>query len=416
MTLIHRWSEVIVTDYSQYLFADFWTPVGEEVTFEDDMGLSRARLTGFLGMRSPWSAIVVCGTHNGPMRLTIEVHDSPVAQDQAHWTQIDSEWSEIIETTFQVRSGKVTFIQLFGEPITEVELLPIGPWRLRAHAKGRDEGHAKSSYQPIDQPPTEEHLIQFWPVDGDHRDLVITRDRTGAQQRGEPLPDPGQEQRVIVGDFPPPESAAAASWHSWASELPPPPTAAEIAEAERRAEIEAREREKRWEDDMYWGGVRPSERLRAVGGSSLVGVDRPLLDALAEADPESLRAIARWTARRAYDAAGLSKLEWVAPALAALERGETLPPPFDDWDQAWARLLGKDRVIQNVHVRAENAARLELSPRIDPQAAALPAIFAAADADPLRAALGAVDAAVVTFGNDYPRLLQDLRDAFPEVG
>ncbi len=166
---------------------------------------------------------------------------------------------------------------------------------------------------------------------------------------------------------------------------------------------------------MYWGGVRPSERLRAAGGSSLVGVDRPLLDALAEAEPESLRAIARWTARRAYDAAGLSSLEWVAPALAALERGEALPPPFDDWTQAWERLLGKDRVIQNVHVRADNAADLELPPRIDPQAAALPAIFAAADADPLRAALGAVDSAIVTFGNDYPRLLQDLRDAFPEV-
>lgn len=45
----------------------------------------------------------------------------------------------------------------------------------------------------------------------------------------------------------------------------------------------------------------------------------------------------------------------------------------------------------------------------------MPAIFAAADADPLRAALGAVDAAMVTLGNDYPRLLQDLRDAFPEV-
>lgn len=210
-------------------------------------------------------------------------------------------------------------------------------------------------------------------------------------------------------------SAAAAYWHRWASELPPPPTAAEIAEAERLAELEAREREKRWEDDMFWGGVRPSERLRAVGGSSLVGVDRPLLDALAEAEPESLRAIARWTARRAYDAAGLSSLEWVAPALAALDRGEALPPPFDDWGQAWARLLGKDRVIQNVHVRADNAAGLEGPPRIDPQAAALPAIFAAANADPLRAALGAVDAAMVTLGNDYPRLLQDLRDAFPEV-
>ena len=52
--------------------------------------------------------------------------------------------------------------------------------------------------------PIEEHLIQFWPGHG-YDDFVITRDRTGAQQRGEPLPVPGQEQQVIVGDFPPPE-------------------------------------------------------------------------------------------------------------------------------------------------------------------------------------------------------------------
>lgn len=149
MTVTHRWSEVIKTDYSQYLFADFWTPVGEEITFEDDMGLSRARLTGFLGMRSPWSAIVVCGTHNGPMRLTVEVHDSPVAQDQATWTQLDSDWSEIIETTFQVRSGKVNFIQLFGEPITEVELLPIGSWHSpRAGTRAMTCGPTCSSTRP----------------------------------------------------------------------------------------------------------------------------------------------------------------------------------------------------------------------------------------------------------------------------
>lgn len=203
MTVTHRWSEVITTDDSQYFFADNWYPVGSEPVFEDDMGLSRGRLTGFLGMRAPWSAIVLCGTHNGPMRLTIEVHDGPVVIDQAAWNQITAEWSEIVDTAFQVRSGKVEFVKLFGEPITEVELLPIGAWRVRAHAKGRDEGHAKCSDKPMDFDPIEEHLIQFWP--GEHGDVVITRDRTGADSRGEPVPGPGPEPQVIVGDFAPPE-------------------------------------------------------------------------------------------------------------------------------------------------------------------------------------------------------------------
>ena len=203
MTAVYTWSQVITTDYRMYFFADHWTPVGEEVTFEDDMGLSRGRLTGFLGMRSPWSAIVLCGTDGGPIRLTVEVHDSRVATDQAHWTKIDAEWSEIIETTFQVRSGKVTFLQLFGEPITELELLPIGAWRLRALARGRDEGRDERSYTPVSEDPLEEHLLQFWPADHDYGDFVLTRDTVGAYLRGEEPRIDAQVERV-TGDFPPP--------------------------------------------------------------------------------------------------------------------------------------------------------------------------------------------------------------------
>lgn len=180
--IVSTWSQVIDTEYRMYYFADPWIPVGEEVTFEDDMGLSRGRLTGFLGMRSPWSAIVLCGTDGGPIRLTVEVHDSPVAKDQAGWTKIDAEWSEIIETTFQVRSGRVTFRRWGGEPMTEVDLVPLGAWRLRALARGRDEGRDERSYKPLDAGPLEEHLFQFWPGD-DAGDFVMTRDTVGASYR-----------------------------------------------------------------------------------------------------------------------------------------------------------------------------------------------------------------------------------------
>ncbi|MFF9511184.1 hypothetical protein ACF1BU_33285 [Streptomyces sp. NPDC014724] len=39
---------------------------------------------------------------------------------------------------------------------------------------------------------------------------------------------------------------------------------------------------------------------------------------------------------------------------------------------------------------------------------AVPALLGAAEADPLRAALDAVYAAVATYGEDYPALLQDI--------
>ncbi len=77
--------------------------------------------------------------------------------------------------------------------------------------------------------------------------------------------------------------------------------------------------------------------------------------------------------------------------------------------------MGKDLAVQNVHRRVENLDDIEFPPRMDPQAAALPAVFAAADADPLRAAVDAVAAAIATFGKEYPHLLRELREAFPQV-
>jgi len=54
-------------------------------------------------------------------------------------------------------------------------------------------------------------------------------------------------------------------------------------------------------------------------------------------------------------------------------------------------------------------------PKIDRRAAAAPSLFAAVEADPLRAAVDALYAATITFGDEYPRLLRDLREAFPGV-
>lgn len=172
------------------------------------------------------------------------------------------------------------------------------------------------------------------------------------------------------------------------------------------------------EDEFFWGGVRPSGRLRALkaNATGLANLDRALVDTLAEADPGSQRAIARWAARHAWDAAGLSSLDWAAPALAAMERGEELPPPFDDQTRVWGLLIGNDREVRNVHVRTTGPPHIELPRNVDPQFAALPAIFAAADADPLAAAVDALYAAAVTFGDEHPLLLRELRAAFPVLG
>lgn len=73
-------------------------------------------------------------------------------------------------------------------------------------------------------------------------------------------------------------------------------------------------------------------------------LDHLLLTALTGAPPAMQRAIARWAARQACAAAGLGHIDWVADALAALDRGEPLPASFAHSDAALLRLQADQRV------------------------------------------------------------------------
>lgn len=77
----------------------------------------------------------------------------------------------------------------------------------------------------------------------------------------------------------------------------------------------------------------------------------------------------------------------------------------------WALLLGEDVQLQAVVATTEDPA-----PQMWPPAAALPTLFAAVELDPLHAAIDAVVGAAITFGDEYPQLLRELRDTFPTVG
>ena len=59
-------------------------------------------------------------------------------------------------------------------------------------------------------------------------------------------------------------------------------------------------------------------------------LDPDLAEALQDASPDSLRRIARDAAHHAVSVAGLRPLPWVADALAALDAGRLLPPPWDE--------------------------------------------------------------------------------------
>ncbi len=211
-------------------------------------------------------------------------------------------------------------------------------------------------------------------------------------------------------------SAIAAYWHGFASDQPPPPTPEERAEAERLALLErqrAAEQARLGAEEREWGGRLPSERLRRLRGTALTvaRLDRSLVDALAQTDPVTQRDIARWVTRRAFVEARLADVEWIAPALAAMDRGEPLPSPFDDDRRAWGMLLSDARVprtlVTSLDGRLDNCLQ---------QAMAIPALFSALEQDPLRAALDALWSAAVAFGHGRHQVLfSEVRQAFPAV-
>lgn len=341
------------------------------------------QVNGLCGGASPGFLYLSTGVHAGHVGFTVELHEEALP--------VDDFWEDVVEVTFRPGSETLHVVQLFREAACSLAV-PQVDLRVRYCAWGMDAA-APLHFVPDDEPTVDRYLLQFWPA-------------------------PPSADRVLKQT-----SAAAARRHDWVRTLPPPPTPEEqaeverrMAEAERQAQLEAQERWERTQDEMFWGGVRPSERLRTLQANviGLAQLDRALVDALAVADPDLQRSVARWATRRAWDAAGLSSLNWAAPALAALEHGEKLPAPFDDQMKVWRMLLGEDRQVQNVHVRT-GLPSIELRTNIDPQFAALPAIFAAVEADPLRAAVDALYAAAVTFGHEYPLLLGELRRTFPAL-
>jgi hypothetical protein len=105
----------------------------------------------------------------------------------------------------------------------------------------------------------------------------------------------------------------------------------------------------------------------------------------------------------------LDTIDWIVPALAAMDHGEPLPPPFDDDRQAWDRLLSDPQVPQTTVTdpdgRHDNCLQ---------QAMAFPTIYCALEVDPLQAAVDSIWNCVIAFGQGkHGVLFSELRKRFP---
>ncbi|GAB2505950.1 hypothetical protein [Nocardiopsis aegyptia] len=325
---------------------------------------------GLCGAAVPGHLFLLTGTHTGYVPITVELHGAE--------PPLDAEaWEDVVEVSFRPVSAENALVEWDGDshPLS----LSHTPYRVRYHCRGMDEAH--DATRATGDPVVDEYLVRLWP-------------------------GPVAADRVVKET-----SEAAAYWHAFARRQPPPPTPEERAEAERRAR-ERQEYAERQREREAWGGYLPSDRLRAVrttfrtfqgrpkGG--LVALDAPLVHAIDAAGPEVQRALARWAAHRACAAAGLDGIDWVARALAELDRGEPLSPPLD----APRRL--REAVFADARVPRSH----DGTPG-QPQSVAFAALVDAAADDPLEAALNALHAAVAAHGTDGAHLCAEVRRAFP---
>ncbi|MEU6487750.1 hypothetical protein [Streptomyces sp. NPDC046887] len=393
----------------------------------DEVDLHEAfagQVSGLCGAAVPGALWLTTGLHTGEVGFRVEVYDRA--------PELAPLWEDVVEVSFRPEPGRCSLV-VWGEHDSYALGLPATDHRVRYCAYGMDRGRDLDT-SADEGPPVDRYLLQFWPAP----------------------PEPDRVVRQI--------SEIAAYWHGFAREQPPPPTAEERAEADRQVRLAGEERRLQ-EEREQWGGRLPSSALRAVEGSvrSLIDFDAALVHALADAGPDDQREVALLAARRACAVARIDGLGWVAAALTALAEGRPLPPPFDDRQamgealdaDSWVpdrtvgaavpppdaeghreerpdepasmglRLLGPARPLA-IHAEEEARAGVYVQlreaigvmvggehgtwdHRFSASHTALLAVERADAADPLRAALEALSAAVAVCGQEYPALLAEAR-------
>jgi hypothetical protein len=102
-------------------------------------------------------AIVLTGTDSGDVKVTVDVlTQAPPEADTEHW-------DEVVEASLYLTgdSPRLTTVES-GLGILDFSGAQPGPYRVRVHARGRDDGHRVKYVSARDGETPEEHLIQVW--------------------------------------------------------------------------------------------------------------------------------------------------------------------------------------------------------------------------------------------------------------
>ena len=70
-----------------------------------------------------------------------------------------AEWEEVVEVSVEAPAGELTLVALMADivPLPPTLTQGAGWYRLRVHARGRDDYYDGSTFEPI-----EDYLLQLW--------------------------------------------------------------------------------------------------------------------------------------------------------------------------------------------------------------------------------------------------------------
>lgn len=135
-------------DYDQYYLTDI-----EDIS----QAFERPPVApGGLTETIPGFVVVYTGTNQGPVWVTVQVHQAAPPLELASW-------EDVAEVSFTAPNGQTTIQEWGGDVHQELpNLTPAGPgtYRLRLHVRGRDRGREEVSPEE----PVEEHLLAIWPA------------------------------------------------------------------------------------------------------------------------------------------------------------------------------------------------------------------------------------------------------------
>lgn len=317
---------------------------------------------GLCGAGVPGCLQFQVGTHTGWVPFRLELHDAEPA--------LDPVWEEVVEVSFTALSEEAALTGLMAD--AHEFRIPVGAYRVRYCVRGFEEA------DQVEETP-DSYLLQFWPGPAAPGRIVKQTGERAAYWHRARRTQTEQEQRED-------EQAAA-------DEL----------------DRQARER---------WGDRVPNERLRRTSEfgvglylDALSRLDMNLEFALAETDDRTHRQVAAWGALQCLEEAGLIGLPQLAPAVAALRRGEPAPPPFDDSAHCWGVLERVKPPRTSVPVPPDGD--YEQSP----QDWAITILFHTAEEDSLVAAMEVVVCLAFVHGRDgYRPAFANLRRRFPQLG